>query len=108
MDKQILEKNFDIFNKSPYMQLILYFHGFGQFDQSRSVFYGKSGPASAEDVIEDIKVYPNYMHIKYTNRGKGDYFNDMYISLQHITVIHSTKNAIEIYIGNPKIFQAGK
>jgi hypothetical protein len=108
MDKAVLEKSFDTFQKNPSMKLVLYFHGFGQFDTSSSIFYGKSGPAFAEDIIEDVKIYQNYVHIKYTNRGKGEYFNDIYISIPHITLVHSTKSSIEIYVGNPKVIGTGK
>ena len=105
LDKAILDKSFETFQRNPSMRLVLYFHGFGQFDSSSSVFYGKSGPATAEDTIDEIKTYPSYIHIKYTNRGKGEYFNDIYISIPHVTLVHSTKSSIEIYIGNPKIIQ---
>ncbi len=105
MDKAILEKNFEIFQKTHDMKLIIYFPG---FENTRSVFYGKSGPPHAEDVIDEIKVFPTYVYIKYTNRGRGEYFNDLYISITHITVIQTTKTAIEIYLGTPKILQVGK
>ncbi len=108
MDKAVLEKSFDTFQKNPSMKLVLYFHGFGQFDTSATIFYGKSGPAIAEDIIEDVKIYQNYVHIKYTNRGKGEYFNDIYISIPHITLVHSSRSSIEIYVGNPKVIGTGK
>ena len=108
MDKTILDTGFQTFQKNPSMKLILYFHGFGQFDSSSSIFYGKSGPAYAEDVVEDVKITSNYVHIKYTNRGKGEYFNDIFISMPHITLVHLTKTSFEIYVGNPKIIGTGK
>ncbi|HRG44753.1 MAG TPA: hypothetical protein PLX69_02425 [Leptospiraceae bacterium] len=105
IDKSVLEKNFEVFQKNPSIQLVFYFQG---FEQNRSVFYGKSSPVNAEDVIEEIKVYSTYIHIKYTNRGKGEYYNDLYISIPHITVIQATKTTIEIYLGTPKVIHTGK
>jgi hypothetical protein len=105
IDKQILEKNFEIFQRNPSIQLVFYFQG---FEHNRSIFYGKSSPVNAEDVIEEIKVHSTYIHIKYTNRGKGEYYNDLYISIPHITVIQATKTSIEIFLGTPKTIYTGK
>jgi hypothetical protein len=108
IEKSILEIGFQTFQRNPSMKLLLYFHGFGQFDSSSSIFYGKSGPAFAEDIVEDVKITSSYLHMKYTNRGKGEYFNDIFISIPHISLIHLTKSSFEIYVGNPKIMSSGK
>lgn len=105
IDKSVLEKQFEVFNKIHDMQLIIYFQG---FEQTRALFYGRSGPVYAEDIIEEIKVTTTYIYIKYTNRGKGEYFNELFISIPHITAIQATKTAIEIYLGTPKVIHTGK
>jgi hypothetical protein len=103
IERKNLKKILDKIDLNPSMTVTLYFQGYGQFASNGMILHSKSGPASAEDIIEEIEINDLDLRISYTNRGKGAYFNDLYISIFSISMIHVTKYSVEIYIGSPKL-----
>ncbi|MDX1960090.1 MAG: hypothetical protein SFU98_16095 [Leptospiraceae bacterium] len=99
-DRRTLRKVLDGIDRNPSMTLTLHFQGHGHFAPSILILHSKSGPANSEDVLEDLVINDSDIQISFTNRGSGSYFNDIYINLNSISIIHVTKYNVDIYVGS--------